>query len=218
MENQIVFLKTFKLIEAQTRKFAAPWVEVESRRRDPYRVLVSCILSLRTKDETTARASKRLFKVADTPAAMIKLAPKRMQSLIYPVGFYRNKSKSIIDISHSIIREHDGRVPDDLDSLLSLKGVGRKTANLVLSQGFNKPAVCVDTHVQRISNRLGWVDTVSPEETETKLMEIFPRQQWSKLNSILVKFGQNICKPVSPWCSRCLVNRHCPKRGVSRNR
>jgi len=175
-------------------------------------------LSLRTKDETTARASKRLFRLADTPAKMVKLVAQRIQTLIYPVGFYRNKSKSIIDISRTIIREYKGRVPDELELLLSLKGVGRKTANLVLSQGFNKPAVCVDTHVQRISNRLGWVDTVSPEETEKKLKDIFPKSQWGKLNSILVKFGQNICRPVSPFCSKCNISGFCPKRGVGRSR
>ena len=177
-------------------------------------MLVSCILSLRTKDKTTVEASLRLFKAADTPRKMLRLPAPRIEKLIYPVGFYRNKAKVILGASRRITDEFRGRVPATLESLLSLKGVGRKTANLVLGLGFNIPAICVDTHVHRISNRLGWVKTKTPEETEKALEKVIPRSHWIDLNTILVTFGQNLCLPVSPFCSRCPVFKSCKRRGV----
>jgi endonuclease-3 len=189
-----------------------------SQRKDPYKVLVSCILSLRTKDKTTAEASKRLFKVVSTPKEMIKLSKRKIQKLIYPVGFYRNKAKAILEISKKIIRDFSGRVPSRLEDLLSLKGVGRKTANLVLGLGYNRPAICVDTHVHRISNRLGWVKTQNPQGTEEALEKIIPKNYWIRLNTILVAFGQNVCVPISPFCNRCYVNSYCKKIGVNRHR
>lgn len=210
--------KTIKLIEKQVSTFNLPWVTKVSKKHNPYHVLISCILSLRTKDKTTAEASKRLFKTADTPNKMLKLSSRYLQRLIYPVGFYRNKARSILEISQRIIQDFKGRVPKRLEDLLKLKGVGRKTANLVLGLSFNIPAICVDTHVHRISNRLGLVSTKNPQETEEVLKEIIPKAYWIKLNTILVAFGQNMCLPISPFCSQCRVNNYCAKVGVKRFR
>jgi endonuclease-3 len=195
-----------------------PSVTEISFKAQPYLVLISCILSLRTKDKTTLEASKRLFAVADNPRDMLKLDLPALQKLIYPVGFYRNKSKVILEASRKVINEYGGSVPSRLEELLAFKGVGLKTANLVLGLGFHIPAICVDTHVHRISNRLGWVKTRRPDETEEALKKIVPRKYWIELNTLLVAFGQNICVPVSPFCSRCFVARSCRKAGVSRQR
>lgn len=211
-------LRVIRLIEKQVNGFTVPSVTQVSVRKDPYQVLVSCILSLRTKDKTTIKASKRLFKVADNPKAMVKLSDRRIEKIIYPVGFYRNKSKVILGISRRILKDFSGRVPERGEDLLSLKGVGRKTANLVLGLGFNIPAICVDTHVHRISNRLGWVKTKNPEQTEVALMKIIPQKEWVDLNTTLVTFGQNICLPVSPFCSKCCVSKFCGRIGVNRSR
>ncbi|HTZ11591.1 MAG TPA: endonuclease III [Candidatus Margulisiibacteriota bacterium] len=211
-------VRVVRLIEKQIKSFTVPSVTLVSRRNDPYQVLISCLLSLRTKDKTTIEASSRLFRVADSPRSMVKLTPLRIQKLIYPVGFYRNKSRVILGVSRKILEEYGGRVPDKLDELLKLKGVGRKTANLVLGLGFNKPAICVDTHVHRISNRLGWVKTRTPEETEEGLRKIVPRHLWIDLNTAMVTFGQNLCFPVSPFCSRCLVFKYCKRSGVTYSR
>ena len=211
-------LKTLGLIEKQVKAFRVPIVTEVAKKKDPYQVLISCILSLRTKDKTTTLASKRLFKVASSPYSMIKLSSLRLQKLIYPVGFYRNKAKVILGISRKIIEDFKGNVPGSLEDLLKFKGVGRKTANLVLGLGFNIPAICVDTHVHRISNRLGFVRTRTPEETEHALAGIIPRKYWIGLNTTLVTFGQNICLPVSPYCRRCSVIRFCKRRGVTKSR
>jgi len=209
-------LKTIKLIERQVKGLKIPWVTIESERKDPFRILISCILSLRTKDKTTALASQRLFKIADTPGAIAKLLPSRLQRLIYPVGFYRNKTKVILRVSREIITDYQGKVPDKEEELLEFKGVGRKTANLVLGLGYGIPAICVDTHVHHISHRLGWVKTKSPQESEFALKKIIPRNYWIRLNTILVAFGQNICLPISPYCSRCKVRPLCKRIGVER--
>ena len=210
--------KTLALIEKQIREFRIPSVTVISDRKDPYLVLISCILSLRTKDKTTVEACNRLFTVADSPKKMVKVPAQRIQKLIYPVGFYRNKAKVIINISKRILDEFKGRVPNTLDNLLTLKGVGRKTANLVLGLGYKIPAICVDTHVHRISNRLGWVATKTPEETEFALQKIIPRREWIDLNTTLVTFGQNLCVPISPFCGRCVVRALCKRKGVIQSR
>jgi len=215
-DGQII--RALRSIEKQAKGFKAPSVTLVSRSSGPYQVLVSCILSLRTKDKTTIEASERLFKVASSPRSMIKLPLKRLEKIIYPVGFYRNKAKVISGLSRRIISEFRGRVPDKIDELLSLKGVGRKTANLVLGLGFGIPAICVDTHVHRIANRLGWVKTNGPEETEKELAKIFPKRLWIGLNTTLVAFGQNLCGPVSPFCSACAVAGLCRKAGVKRPR
>jgi len=186
--------------------------------RDPFKVLVSCLLSLRTKDETTGPASRRLFALADTPQAMLKLKARQVEKAIFPVGFYRTKAKTILALCRRLVDELGGEVPDDLDTLLTFNGVGRKTANLVLTQGFAKPGICVDTHVHRISNRWSYVRSKNPHETEMALRRKLPAQYWLEYNDLLVAFGQTICKPTSPLCSRCPIEAYCPKRGVTRSR
>jgi len=181
-------------------------------------VLVACILSLRTQDTTTGPAAARLFAVADTPAAMLRLSAQRIETLIYPVGFYRTKARVILGLCRDLLERFGGRVPDDLDALLTLKGVGRKTANLVVTMGFNKPGICVDTHVHRISNRLGYVRTRHPQETEMALRGRLPRRFWIGYNDLLVAFGQNVCTPLSPRCSTCPVSALCRRVGVTASR
>ena len=191
---------------------------VAERRLDPFRILIACLLSLRTKDETTGPASDRLFGLADTPETMLRLKRKQIERVIFPVGFYRTKARVILGVCRDLLKRFGGKVPDELDALLTFKGVGRKTANLVVTMGFGKAGICVDTHVHRISNRLGYVKTKSPEQTEMALREKLPRRYWIEYNDLLVGFGQNICAPVSPFCSRCPVERHCTKVGVTRSR
>jgi len=181
----------------------------------PFRVLISCILSLRTQDSTTAKASHRLFAVADTPQAMLKLSAKKIEKLIFPVGFYKTKAKNILDICRTLIEQHAGNVPDDIDELLKLKGVGRKTANLVVTLGYNKPGICVDTHVHRISNRWGYITTSTPEKSEFALRAKLPKQYWIEYNDLLVSFGQHLCRPISPVCSQCPVRKYCSQIGVT---
>jgi endonuclease-3 len=185
---------------------------------DPYRVLISTILSLRTQDQTTVKASERLFKLADTPQAMLQLDVQTIEQAIYPVGFYRTKAPQILDISRRILDEFGGRVPDDLETLLTLHGVGRKTANLVLSEGHGIAAICVDTHVHRISNRWGYVKTKDPYETEMALRKKLPKGFWIEYNPSLVALGQYVCKPTSPICSQCPVAAYCKRVGVKRSR
>ena len=192
--------------------------EVAERRRDPFHVLIACLLSLRTKDETTGPASERLFALADTPAAMRWLTPRQIERAIFPVGFYRTKARVILGVCRDLIERFGWRVPDTIDELLTLKGVGRKTANLVVTVGFGKPGICVDVHVHRISNRLGYVRTRTPEETEMALRACLPRRYWIGYNDLLVAFGQNICLPVSPRCSQCPVRARCRRVGVTRSR
>jgi endonuclease-3 len=186
--------------------------------RSPYKILVSCIISLRTKDEVTAQASARLFARAGTPAAMIRLSADEIAGLIYPAGFYRNKSTQILDISHRLVAEYACIVPDDIDELMKFKGVGRKTANLVVTLGFGKPGICVDTHVHRICNRWGYVATKTPEDTEIALRKKLPAEYWIEINDLLVAFGQNHCHPVSPRCSSCRLPAVCSRLGVSLSR
>jgi endonuclease III len=179
---------------------------------------MACLLSLRTKDETTGPASERLFGLADTPDAMLALSPRQIERAIFPVGFYRTKARVVREVSRDLIERFGGQVPASIDALLTLKGVGRKTANLVVTQGFNKPGICVDTHVHRISNRLGYVKTTHPEKTEAALRAKLPRRYWIGYNDLLVSFGQNICLPLSPRCSRCPLSGWCPRVGVERSR
>ncbi|PYN37781.1 MAG: endonuclease III [Candidatus Rokuibacteriota bacterium] len=187
---------------------------IAERSRDPFRVLIACILSLRTQDTTTGPASARLFAVADTPESMRTLSPRRIERLIYPVGFYRTKARVILGICRDLLERFGGRVPDEIDDLLTLKGVGRKTANLVVTMGYGKPGICVDTHVHRISNRLGYVRTRTPEETEMALRTKLPPRYWIGYNDLLVAFGQNVCTPISPRCSMCPVRSLCRRVGV----
>ncbi len=186
--------------------------------RDPYKVLISTILSARTKDEVTAESSARLFAVAPTAAELARLPPSRIEKLIFPVGFYRTKAKNVRKTAQALLADFDGVVPDTIAELVKLPGVGRKTANLVLTEGFQKPAICVDTHVHRISNLWGFIETEQPEQSEMVLREKLPRRYWIDYNKNLVSFGQQICTPTSPWCSRCPLNDWCPRIGVGRTR
>ena len=184
----------------------------------PFKVLISCIISLRTKDEVTAQASARIFERAQTPEAMAELSADEISHLIYPAGFYRIKAEQIALLSRRLVNEYGGTVPDDLDELLTFKGVGRKTANLVMTLGFGRAGICVDTHVHRICNRLGYVATKNPEETERVLRSQLPPQYWIEINDLLVAFGQNHCYPVSPRCSNCTLSGICVRIGVKVSR
>ncbi len=213
------FIKAWPLLKKQVKTLQLPWLEqMAALDQNPFKVLVSCILSLRTQDRTTGAASERLFKLASTPDALAGLPVKAIEKAIYPVGFYRVKAGTIRQISQDIMARHRGQVPDTLESLLSLKGVGRKTANLVLTRGFDKYGICVDTHVHRITNRWGLVKTKTPDETEMALRGLLPKRYWKDLNGMLVAFGQSICRPLSPLCSGCSITAFCPRRGVSRSR
>ena len=191
---------------------------VATRDHDPFKVLVSCILSLRTRDQTTAEASLRLFGLADTAEKLSRLSVAEIEEAIYPVGFYRVKARQILEISGQLTELHAGQVPSELDLLLKFKGVGRKTANLVLTLGFGKAGICVDIHVHRICNRWGYVDTRTPEQTEVALRKRLPPEYWIVINDLLVCFGQNQCTPVSPRCSNCPLYLLCDRVGVLRAR
>ncbi len=207
------------ILREAVNQWQTPAVTIVSQREgDPFKVLISCILSLRTKDKTTAAASARLFALAETPAAMLQLPVETIAKVIYPVGFYRTKAATIREIGAAILARFDGRVPDEIDELLTLKGVGRKTANLVVTLGYGKPGICVDTHVHRICNRWGYVRTKTPEQTEFALRAKLPRDYWLIINDLLVAFGQNQCTPVSPRCSTCPLRRLCDRVGVTKSR
>ena len=195
-----------------------PSLTIISQKNDPFAVLVSCIISLRTRDEVTYPASARLLKLAKTPAQLMKLSNTQLEQAIYPAAFFRNKSQSLKKLCKDLVDNYEGRVPDKLEELLKLKGVGRKTANLTLILGHNKPGICVDIHVHRISNRWGYVKTKSPNETEMALRDKLPKCYWKGYNDLLVTFGQNICKPVSPFCGSCAIAEICPKIDVSKYR
>lgn len=179
--------------------------------KNPYLVLIACILSLRTNDKTTYPATLRMLELAKTPKEMKNVSVEDLSKAIYPVGFYENKARQIIELSKTIDEELCGKVPDEIEDLIKFKGVGRKTANLVLSLGFNKPAICVDVHVHRIFNRLGYIKTKTPEETEFALREKLPQKYWIDINTLLVTHGQNVCKPIKPKCSECPITRYCAK-------
>ncbi len=191
---------------------------IANRGATPFEILVSTLLSLRTKDEVTAAAAARLFDHARTPEQMLALGEQATARLIYPVGFYPTKAKRLMAISRILLDQYQGKVPDTLEALLELQGVGRKTANLVMVEGFKKDAICVDTHVHRISNRIGYVNTRTPDQTEFALRDQLPRRHWIGYNELLVAFGQVICRPVSPFCSKCPVSAMCPRLGVKTRR
>ena len=191
---------------------------IAAENSDPFRVLVSTIISLRTRDEVTLDASRRLLAIADTPHLMARLTEETVRDRIYPAGFYRTKARQLIQCARIIEERFGGTVPDAIDDLLTLPGVGRKTANLVLGTGFGIPAICVDTHVHRIPNRVGWIRTKTPEQTEQALELILPREYWIPVNGLLVGFGQKTCTPQSPHCSRCPLESGCGKIGVTRRR
>jgi endonuclease III len=211
--------KIIALLRKAIRNMEIPIVtEISHRSRDPFHILVSTILSLRTKDEVTRQAATRLLGKVQSPQELLLLPEEDIARLIFPVGFYKTKARTLKQICRDLIDKYEGKVPNDLEELLKLKGVGRKTGNLVLTLGFHKPGICVDTHVHRVSNRLGYVKTKTPEQTEMALREKLPKEYWIKYNDLLVTWGQNICRPISPFCSRCDVLSYCRQVGVVRNR
>ena len=213
-------LFTMMMSAIRTEKQALPSVSLvaQEQQHDPFRVLIATIISLRTKDAVTLTASEKLFALADTPQRMLELSADQIAQAIYPAGFYRVKSTTILRISELLIERYDGAVPADREALLTLPGVGLKTANLTLNLGFGIDAICVDTHVHRIANRMGWIAARTPEASEQALEAIMPRQYWIPLNELLVSYGQKICKPVSPICSTCVVSKYCARVGVTRSR
>lgn len=218
MDNRTLPLILRRLRQEYARRQAPIVTLIAVTTREPYRVLASCILSLRTQDATTAKAAARLFEIAPDVRALAAADPKAIEKAIYPVGFYRTKAVQLVEMANRIVGEFGGEVPDDIDTLLTLRGVGRKTANLVVSAGFSRPAICVDTHVHRISNIWGYVRTKTPHQTEMALREKLPRRYWREYNDLLVSFGQTVCRPLSPLCSQCPVATWCPRIGVTRSR
>lgn len=211
--------QVYRLVKREIRKWKEPVVGVVAKEtQDPFQILIACLLSLRTKDLTTAEASQRLFLLGRTPYALSRIPLKKIEQAIYPVGFYRTKAKQIHDLCEKLIKDFGGKVPDNIQDLLTLKGVGRKTANLVVTVGFQKPGICVDIHVHRISNRWGYVKTQNPDHTEQVLRKKLPHQYWITFNDLLVPFGQYLCRPISPFCSQCPLTPYCKKIGVTRAR
>lgn len=213
LDNRIISNILRKIVQAATH-WKTPAVIHIGQGKDPFRILISCVLSLRARDEVTESASNRLFALADNPEKLLSLNSGEIEKAIYPITFYRNKTQTLGEICRDLVDHYDGKVPDTLDELLQLKGVGRKTANLTLILGYEKMGICVDTHVHRISNRWGYVKTSTPDATEMVLREKLPKKYWMQYNEFLVSFGQNICKPISPLCSQCCVSGPCEKIGV----
>lgn len=202
--------RVMKILKEEVKQWKPPIVgEIERHFKDPYRVLISCLLSLRTKDKVTEGASTKLFSLADNPYSMLKLSPAKIMKAIYPVGFYRRKAEAVRIISKILIEKHNGIVPDKIDELLKLPGVGRKTANLVVTVAYKKQGLCVDTHVHRIVNRWGYVKTKSPYETEMALRKKLSPRYWIIFNDLLVAYGQNLCRPISPKCNICSISKYC---------
>jgi endonuclease-3 len=208
-----------KILKKELKVGTLPIVShLAADRRDPFVILISTLLSLRTKDEVTELATERLFKLASTPRQMLNVPVNKIAKTIYPVGFYRVKARTIHHVCRELIKRFDSHVPDNLDDLLGIKGVGRKTANLVISLAYGKPGICVDTHVHRISNRLGYVKTKTPDETEFALRAKLPRRHWIIYNTLMVAFGRKTCKPVSPVCSSCPIKSYCGRVEVTLSR
>ena len=212
----------FKLLNLELKQHKYPsvshpkWDEIINT---PFTTLISCILSLRTKDEVTDKASIRLLSKYNNPEKLVKLSEGQIQKLIYPVGFYKTKSKRIKEISQTLIDKYNSEAPEDFNELLKLKGVGRKTAAIVMVYGHKNPSfIPVDVHVHIISNRLGWVKSKNPDETMDELMKTVPKKYWTDINHLFVQFGQTICITISPWCSCCPIEKFCPKTGVIKNR
>ncbi len=213
--NKIIFF-----LKKEITQFPNPIsTEIGEMTKNPFLVLISCLLSLRTKDSTTAIASKRLFQLAKTPKQILKLSKKQIEKAIYPVGFYPTKAKRIKEICRILVKVYNGKVPANEEKLLELPGIGRKCMGIIMCCGFNKNvSIPTDSHVHQIANRLGWVKTKTPEKTEFALMEIIPKKYWHDLNNLLVAYGQNICVPISPFCSKCCIRKYCKRVGVVRSR
>jgi len=217
--NNAVIAPVIELIKQYVLAHRLPLVaEMANIKRDPFRILISTILSLRTKDEVTGPATESLFSLASTPGKMLGLSEGEIIKAIYPAGFYRNKARTILYVCRKLVERYNSRVPDTIDELLTLKGVGRKTANLVVTLAYNGRGICVDTHVHRISNRLGYVKTKTPDETEFALREKLPEEYWATYNTNLVAFGRGVCRPISPLCSQCSISDYCERVGVIKSR
>lgn len=218
MNNETI-REVFKRLEEEMKTWETPLVDaMAATGDDPFRILIATILSLRTRDTVTSVVSRQLFERADTPQAILALPRETLREIIRPVGFYNNKTDTIRKICQQLLDQYGAQVPDELEELLKLPGVGRKTANLVVIAGYNKPGICVDTHVHRISNRFGYVKTKNADKTEMALRKILPPDLWMDINRLLVSLGQNICHPTSPKCSICAIHDLCPRLGVTRSR
>jgi len=191
---------------------------MKKENKDAFKILISCLLSLRAKDETTERISKDLYKIADTPEKIAKMPISKLKKIIFSTGHYNKKAASLKHVSRELISRFNSRVPSNKEDLLSIKGIGPKTANIVLNFAFNQQVLPIDTHCHRIPNRLGWVKTKTPEQTEKELEKVLPKKYWGEFNGIFVLFGKTICQPISPWCSKCPINQYCPKINVKKSR
>ena len=214
----MISMETEKIISLLKKEYGNTFFLSKDHHYGAFYVLISCILSQRTKDEVTYPAAKRLFKIANNPKAMLALPIKTIEKAIYPAGFYITKAKRIKEVSKYLLDTFNGKVPDSYEELLKIKGVGRKTAGIVLTHAFKIPALPIDTHCHRIANRLGWVKTKTPEETEKELTKILPKKDWIDMNELLVKHGQQVCVPISPFCSKCVIREYCKRVGVENNR
>lgn len=210
MQTKINIDKIVELLK-KAKQPQSDFVKLMDSFKDPYLVLIACILSLRTNDKTTYPATLRMLELGKTPKDFANCDVKELEKAIYPVGFYSNKAKQIVELSKILVEKYNSKVPDSIEELCKFNGVGRKTANLTLSLGFNKPAICVDVHVHRIFNRIGYVNTKNPDDTEFKLREILPEKYWIDINTLLVTHGQNICKPQKPMCDKCPIKKFCNK-------
>jgi endonuclease-3 len=213
--------KIAKIIKILSKKYNSTSETTLNRMRsnpEAFKILISCLLSLRARDENTEKVSKDLFKVADTPKEIIKLSTKKLEKLIFSSGHYHKKAQTLKHVSKEILKRFNGKVPKTREELMSIKGIGPKTANIVLAFAFNQCVIPVDTHCHRIPNRLGWVKTKTAEKTELKLMKVLPKKYWNEFNAVFVQFGRDICQPISPWCSKCPINELCPKINVTRRR
>ena len=218
-KDNVDLSSAIEILKEEVKNYDVPFIDlIKIQTNDPFKILIATILSARTKDGTTAKAAERLFEKATSFEELDNLTLEEIQELIYPVGFYKTKAKNIKRIPEVIQNEFNGKIPKDVDDLVKLPGVGRKTANLVSSVAFGEDAICVDTHVHKIMNRLGYVSTKSPFETEMNLREKLPKQYWRIVNNLFVAFGQNLCVPVSPYCSKCPIHKYCNRVGVENSR
>lgn len=217
MDNKVIN-RVFRILTQEVLAWQEPIVGRVAHEKDPFKILIATMLSLRTKDSTTDEAARRLFSLASTPFMLSDIPQPVVEEAIYPVGFYKTKARSILQTARMIMEKHLGQVPDTMEELLEFPGVGRKTANLVLILGFDKMGICVDTHVHRITNRWGYVKTKTPDETEIVLRRVLPKRHWKQINNLLVPYGQNLCLPVNPSCSRCTINTYCDRVAVRRYR
>ncbi len=214
-------MKISKVMDILIKKYISqrqPTVRRSSQSKDPFKVLVACLLSLRTKDENTEKSSNKLFKVAQTPEEILAISTEKLEKLIYSSGYYKKKARTLKSVSKEIIERFSSKVPQTKEELLSIKGVGPKTANIVLCFAYNQCVLPIDIHCHRIPNRLGWVKTKSPEQTEEELEKVLPKKYWAEFNTVIILFGKSICTPISPFCSKCPIESYCPKLGVVRSR